>query len=130
MIQRLQQIKIKFGKIVLIRILVLLVGLLLMSVLGLFWLSSFSSVTIAVSGYLLGFLLRNKIADRAEHYGQIISTGLFIYGIILFLGDRFGIENYLKLAIITTVTVIIFNLQFWSLSDPTVINLENNSNKF
>ncbi len=41
-----------------------------------------------------------------------------------FLGDMFGIENNIKLAIITGTTVIIFDLQFWSLSAPTVINLE------
>jgi hypothetical protein len=73
---------------------------------------------------MLGFLLRRKIADGAEHYPRVITVGLFVYPIILLLGDQLGLKQSTKLAIITVTTVLIFNLQFWSLSDPSIVNAE------
>lgn len=95
-----------------------------MTIFGYFALSSILAGIITLVGLVLGFLLRNQIADGVEYYSRPITAGLFIYGIILFLGDMLGIENNVKLAIITATTVIIFDLQFWSLSDTTVVNLE------
>ena len=124
MLKRFRRIEDEFGMMYFVRTLLLLIGLLGMVILG-FYFSSYLPIIIAGVGLLLGFLLRNKIPDGAEYYPRIISVGLFIYGIVLFFGDRFGIENYLKLTIITATTVVIFNLQFWTLSNESIVNQEN-----
>ena len=51
-------------------------------------------------------------------------VGLFIYAVVLFLGKQFGLDNGMQLLIITLTTVVIFDIQFWSLSDPGVFNSE------
>lgn len=129
MLNRFQRINEEFGTKVLLRTILLLAGLTEMSIFGYFGFSSIIAGSIAIVGLILGFLLRNQIADGAEYCSRAVTVGLFIYGIILFIGDRLGIENDTKLAIITATTVIVFNLQFWSLSDPTIINLEQRIQK-
>ena len=129
MLNRFQRIQEEFGTKDLIRIILLLVGLFGMIIFGYFALSSILAGIITLIGLVLGFLLRKQIADGVQYYSRSITVGLFIYGVIGFLGDVLGIQNNVKLAIITATTVIIFNLQFWSLSDPTVINLERGIQK-
>lgn len=121
---RFRRIRNEFGLSALIRISLLLVGLLGMTLFDFFAFSGIWAGLIAVGGLALGFLLRRKIPEGVEHYPRIITVGLFVYSIVLFLGDRLGLGNSMKLAIITATTVVIFNLQFWSLSDPSVINTE------
>lgn len=129
MLNRFQRIREEFGTAVLIRIAVLLIGLVGMSLLGFFALSSLLAAIISIAGLALGFLLRRQIVKGAEYYPRAISAGLFIYPIVLFLGDRLGIENNAKLAVITLTTVIIFDLQFWSLSDSSIMNAERSAQK-
>jgi hypothetical protein len=124
MLNRFQRIQQEFGTKDLLRIILLLVGLVGMTIFGYFVLSSILAGIITLVGLVVGFLLRKQIADGVEYYSRIITAGLFIYGIIGLLGDMLGIENNIKLAIITVTTVIIFDLQFWSLSDKTVVNVE------
>ena len=129
MLNRFYRIQEEFGTKDLIRIILLLAGLVGMTIFGYFALSSILAGIITLFGLILGFLLRKQIADKVQYYSRSITLGLFIYAIIGFLGDVFGIENSVKLAIITTTTVIIFNCQFWSLSDPTIMNLERSYQK-
>lgn len=107
---------------ILLRTILLLVGLVVMTVFGFFSFSSVLVGIIAFAGLILGFLLRKQIADGAEYYGRAITVGLFVYSIVLFVGDWLGIENNIKLAVIAATTVIVFDLQFWSLSDPSTVN--------
>ncbi len=125
MIKRFQRIKKEFGFFVFLRILVLVIGLLGMVILDFFAFSSLVVLLIALIGLIVGFFVKNQIPKGFEYYPKIVSGGLFVYGIVLFLGDRFGIENSWKLVIISITTVVIFNLQFWSLSDESVVNIEN-----
>ena len=111
---------------ILLRTILLLIGLVVMTFFGFFSFSSVLVGVIACAGLVLGFLLRQQIAKGAEYYPHIITVGLFVYSIVLFLGDRLGIENNIKLAIIAATTVIVFDLQFWSLSDPSITNPERN----
>src|SRR5215204_3838922 len=120
MLNRFQRIKTEFGTTDYIRIMLLLVGLVGMTVFGLFAFSSFLAGIIAAVGLILGFLLKRQIANGAEYYAKAITAGLFVHGIIVFLGDTLGLENNVTLAIITAVTVVVFDLQFWSLSDPSI----------
>lgn len=124
---RFRRIQNEFGTGALIRILVLLIGLLVMALFDFFAFSGIRASLIAVVGLALGFLFRRKIANGAEHYARAISAGLFVYGIILFLGDRLGLGHSAKLAVITATTVVMFDLQFWSLSDPLVVNEKRNA---
>lgn len=124
MINRFQRIRREFGTKVLLRIILLLVGLVGMTVFGYSAFSSLVAGIITFVGLVLGFLLRNQIAAKVKYYSRAIGAGLFVYGIILFLGDRLGIENNVKLAIITATTVIVFDLQFWSLSNAMIMNQE------
>lgn len=126
---RFRRIKNEFGTSALIRILVLLIGLVVMALFDCFAFSGVGAGLIAVVGLVLGFLLSRRIADGADHYPRVISVGLFVYGIILFLGDRLGLGNSAKLAVITATTVVMFDLQFWSLSDPSVVNAEQTAQK-
>jgi uncharacterized membrane protein YjjP (DUF1212 family) len=127
MFNRFQRIQREFGTKDLLRIILLIVGLFAMTIFGYFVLSSIIASIITFVGLVLGFLLRKQIADGVQYYSRVVTVGLFIYGIIGFLGDILGIENNVKLAIITATTVIVFDLQFWSLSNPTVINQERNN---
>lgn len=122
MLRRFLRIKNEFGTYIFVRILIMLIGLLGMTLLGIFLFSSILAGIITLVGLLLGFLFKNQIPEGVEYYPKIFSVGLFIYAIILLLGDRFGIANNWKLVIITVTTVILFSLQFWSLSDPSVVN--------
>ncbi|MBC7929112.1 MAG: hypothetical protein H7Z38_00930 [Rubrivivax sp.] len=122
MMDRFRRIKDEFGTGALIRISVLLIGLILMALFDFFAFSGIGAGLIAAIGLALGFFFRRKIVDGADYYPRAISIGLFVYGIVLFLGDRVGLGNSAKLAVITATTVIMFDLQFWSLSDPSVLN--------
>ncbi len=123
-LKRFRRIKTEFGTYNFVRLIIMLVGLVGMTLLGIFKFSSVLAGIITIIGLLIGFLLKDQIPKGIEYYPKITSVGLFIYGIVLLLGDWFKIGNYWKVIIITVTTVIIFNLQFWSLSDPAVVNEE------
>ena len=103
------------------------VGLFAMALFDYFAFSSVRAGLIAVVGLALGLLFRRKIAAGVEYYPRALSAGLFVYSITLSLGDLFGLDNSVKLAVITATTVVIFGLQFWSLSDPSVRNVERDA---
>ncbi|HEX5709347.1 MAG TPA: hypothetical protein VFX96_18745 [Pyrinomonadaceae bacterium] len=109
---------------VLARMCLLLIGLLAMALIDYFEFSSLRAAVIAAAGLVLGFWLRRPIAERVEHYRRVVPAGLFLYSAVVFLGDSLGLAHSTKLAIITATTVVIFDLQFWSLSDPSVVNTE------
>lgn len=129
MIKRFQRIHREFGTMLFLRIAFLPIGLIGMTLLGYFAFSSILAGMITFTGLILGFLFRRQIAENVDHYSIVIPAGLFIYGVVGFLGDRFGIENNLKLAIITVTTVIIFDLHFWSLSDESVVNVKRSDHE-
>jgi len=121
----------RFGKIrresgvgTLVRTALLLAGLFAMTLFDYFGFGSYRAGVISAAGLALGFLLRRRIPEGAEHYPPIVKAGLFVYPIILFVGGRLGLGKSAQLAVITAVTAAIFGPQFWSLSDPSVINGE------
>lgn len=121
---RFRRIHSEFGAKALIRTVVLLIGLVGMALLDYFALGGIRAGLIAGVGLGVGFLFRRKIAEGVEYYPRVMSAGLFISSVVLLLGDLLGLANTVKLAIITATTVVIFDLQFWSLSDPSVMNAE------
>lgn len=121
---RFRRIRREFGVGVAVRTALLLAGLFAMGLFDYLAFQSFKAGVIAAVGLALGLLLRNRIPEGAEHYPPIASVGLFVYPIILFVGGLLGLSHSARLAIITAVTVAIFNLQFWSFSDPSVFKAE------
>lgn len=106
----------------LVRTALLLAGLFAMTLFDYFAFESFRAGVISAAGLALGFLLRTRIPEGIEHYPGVVSNGLFVYPIILFVGGLFGLGRSAQLGVITAVTVVIFDLQFWSFSDPSVMN--------
>ena len=129
MIRRFQRIQSEFGTTTLLKTLLLLFGLAGMGVMGIVMFQRFDAATIASAGLVLGALLHKRIAQRVELLPTMVNLGLFTYSVVLFMGDRLGIDRPMKLIIITLTTVLVFNLQFWSLSDPDVYNPERKSEK-
>ena len=124
MLKRFLRIKHEFGTMAFLRVLLLAVGLILMFALDVFHFPGSWSVVIILFGLVIGFLLRKKIPSGYEYYPRAIFIGGIVYSIVLFAGDRLGVENYLKLAIISLTTIIVFNLNFWTLSDESIMNEE------
>lgn len=122
MIARFRSIYHKFGVQALLRTLLLLLGLIGMAVVGVVILGRLDAAVAAVSGLALGALLRRPIAARIELFSKVVPCGLFIYAVVIFIGSRFGLDDGIQLLIITITTVAIFDVQFWSLSDPHVYN--------
>jgi len=126
MVQRFRRIKDEFGTMMFVRTLLMLVGLPFMAVLGWFGIETIWPTVIAVLGLVLGWLFRKQIVDNFENLSWAMPATLFIYGIVLFVGERIlGLSREAQIIIITTTTVIVFNIQFWALSDPEIVNTEN-----
>jgi hypothetical protein len=102
----------------------MIVGLVGMSLLDFFAFSSYRAGLIVFSGTLLSFLFRGKIPEGIEYYQKFRSASLFVYALILGLSKPLGFSYSVQVAIIAVTTVIIFNLQFWSLSDSSIVNTE------
>lgn len=96
-----------------------------MAVMGIVLLGRFDATIIAVVGLAIGALFRGWIVNWAESLPKIINIGLGVYGIVLFFGDFLKLDAAIKLAIISLTTVLVFNLQFWSLSDLSVYKGES-----
>jgi hypothetical protein len=106
----------------LLRTLLLLFGLVGMAVLGIVVLGRLDAAVTAVVGLILGAIFHRPIAERVGLLTKVVPVGLFIYTVVLFLGKQFGLDHGMKLFIITLTTVVIFDIQFWLLSDPGVYN--------
>lgn len=122
--RRFRRIQTEFGTGALVRTLVLLIGLCVLPVFDYLGFSSMRAGLIAIIGLALGWLLRHVIADGVEYYHGVLRIGLIVYSIVLLVGGFLGLSGSAQLVVITATTVIIFDLQFWSLSDPSVVNSE------
>lgn len=125
MIYRFSRIHREFGFGASARTVLLLVGLVGMSVFGILAFESWWPALISVVGLIVGFLLRRQIVDAFEWTFWALPTALFIYGVLLFVGERLGLSREAQLMLITLNTVVIFGLQFWSLSDPSIVKIED-----
>jgi len=124
MLHRFSRIRNEFGNKDFAKVVFLFVALVGMSLAGYFFLSSPWAAVIAVAGLVLGWLLRNAIVHRMEVLFRIAPKFLFIYGIVLTVGQWLGLSREGQLLIITATTVTLFDIQFWPLSDHSIINIE------
>jgi hypothetical protein len=125
MLKRLTRIRKKFGTGMFLRMLLLIFGLIAMPAFGYLGFVSILPAIVVVAGMALGWLLRRQTVDHFEWFAWALPAALFSYGIILFLGERvLGLTKLSQLVVVTAVTVIVFNIQFWSLSDPSIVNTQ------
>ena len=122
---RFQRIYRVFGLGEFLRTIILFVGSIGMALFSFFYFSSLISPGIVIAGLLLGWTLRKQIVQGLDYYSALVPISLFIYGLVLFVGKRMNLDHELMLNIITVTTVILFNLKFWTLSDPEVLNLKS-----
>ena len=125
MIKRFDRIRREFGSGVFARTILLLVGLLGMSLIGFLFFGSPWPTVVAIGGLALGWLLRRQIVNTFEWTFWALPAALFIYSVLLFIGERLGLSREVQLFIITLTTVTVFDLQFWSLSDPSIVKVDD-----
>lgn len=127
LLSRFRRIQDEFGTKAVLMISFLMISLLGMDVVGWVVFASPLAALIGAGGFAVGFLFRDRIAQGIEYYHVAVPIGLFVYGLVLFAGDRVGMSLQARWAIITAATAVVFNLQFWSLSDPLVVNTQQDS---
>ena len=126
MLKRLGRIKREFGTQALGRTLLLLIGLVGLSVFGVLGLQTPWPAVVTGVGLVIGWVLRATIVAHAERIFWVMPAALFIYGIVLFLGDRvLSMSGETQLLIITVTTVLLFDAQFWSLSEPDIVSTDS-----
>jgi hypothetical protein len=125
MFDRLTRIHHEFGFGASARMVLMIVGIVGMAIFGVLGFSSWWPALIALSGFVAGLLLRRRIVEIFEWTTWAIPTALFVYGVMLFVGERLGISREVQLMIMTLATVVVFDLQFWALSDPSIIKLRD-----
>ena len=126
MFARFAHIREEFGMVMFLRTLLLLVGSIAMGLFGYLGFDQIWPAAIVAIGLPLGRLLRRQIVDHFELLSWALPAAVIIYGIVMFVGERIlGMPRELQLAVITTVTVVLFGIQFWSLSDPSIVKNEN-----
>ena len=123
MIARFTRIHREFGFGASARTVLMLVGLVAMAIFGVFGFRNWWPLLIAIVGLVLGFVLRRQIVAAFEWTAWALPAALFIYSVLLFVGERLGISREVQLVLITLTTVITFGLQFWSLSDPSIVKV-------
>ena len=120
------RIRNEFGKVAFLRVVLMIIALIALPAIGYFGFSSFLPAAIIIVGSVIGFLLRRQVVDHFEWFRWALPSALFIYGVVLFIGERIiGMSKLTQLVTITAVTVIVFNIQFWALSDPSIIYSED-----
>jgi hypothetical protein len=123
MISRFNRIKRVFGTLALLRTVLLVVGLVGISVLGVALVGSPWPAVVSAAGLLAGWLLRERIVQHGRSLTWALPAALTVYGIVMFFGEKvLGISRGFQLLIIAAVTVVVFDIQFWWLSDPDVYN--------
>ena len=125
MIDRFHRIHRMFGFGASSRVVLLLAGLAAMSFFGVLGFASWWPAVIATAGLVAGFLLRRQIVAAFEWTSWALPTALFIYGALLFVGEQVGLAREGQLLLITLTTAAVFDLQFWSLSDPSIVKVED-----
>ena len=124
-LHRFTRIRREFGLKEFIRTIIMLIALVGVVLLGAIGLQSPWAAIIAIVGLGIGWLLRKTIVEFGESLFWALPAALFVYGIVLFVGERvLGLSREAQLLIITVTTVITFNLQFWILSDPSFVRTE------
>ena len=110
MLKRFARIRHEFGTLTFARTVFLLIGLAGLSLFGIFGFESAWPAIISAVGLVLGWLLKRVIVDHAEVIVWAMPGALFVYSVVLFLGEKvLGISRESQLVIITITTVLLFD---------------------
>ena len=77
---------------------------------------------IAVSFMAVGWLFKNQIVELGAEYGRRSNQVLIVYALVFYLAKRLDATHHAQLLIILVATVIMFNLNFWSISEAAIID--------
>lgn len=125
MIRRFRKIYTEFGALSLAQTVLLMVGLILMGLCGVFLTDDYTAAIIAATSLPIGYLLRGLISDGIEYYRMGIPAGLLVYCVVRAVGHWLGMSHETDLLIITATTAVLFNLDFWAYSDPLTVSADN-----
>lgn len=127
MLSRFKRVHQEFGIVFSVRIVLLLLGLVGMSALGAFMFQSPWPAVVTVVGLALGWILRRRIVDSFDALTWAFPAALFVFSVVLFIGEQLGLSREGQLLITTLTTVFIFDLQFWWFSDPSIVRSDGDT---
>ncbi|MEQ1762185.1 MAG: hypothetical protein ABL984_03460 [Pyrinomonadaceae bacterium] len=123
-LSRFGRIRSEFGTWMLVRTALLLIAAVGIAAVAFFGFDSILPAVIVVVGLFAGWILRRQIVHHFDFLQWVLPGSLFVYGMVLFIGERvIGISRTTQALVIVVVSVITFGIQFWSLSDPEIVNI-------
>ena len=121
-LSRFERIRSEFGTWMFIRTVLLLVAAVGIAAVAFFGFDSVLPAFVVVIGLFAGWILRRQIVHHFDFLQWVLPGSLFVYGIVLFIGERMiGISRASQALVVVIVSVITFSIQFWSLSDPEIV---------
>ena len=125
MIRRFQGVHSKFGFGATWRLLLLAGGMIVFSATGVLAFRSYREVIVNVGSLAVGYLLRDRISSYIVRHPTILNYLLVAYLLLIGYCWYSDWPQSIELAIINAATAIVFNVQFWTWSDPAVQRLED-----
>ena len=125
-LSRFARIKAEFGTWMLARTVIQLIAAVGIAALAFFSFESVVPAAIVLVGLVAGWLLRRTIVHNFDFLQWVLPGSLFVYGIVLFIGERvIGISRATQALVLAAVLVTTFSIQYWSLSDPEIVKIED-----
>ncbi len=125
MIRRFQHVHNKLGFGATWRLLLLAGGMIVFSATGVLAFRSYREVVVTVGSLAVGYLLRHRISPYIVRRPKILNYLLVAYMLLLGFCWYSDWSPPTELTIINAATAILFNLQFWTWSDPAVQRFED-----
>ena len=123
-LSRFARIRREFGTWMFVRTLLALMAAVGIATMAYFALESILPAVIVLTGLFAGWYLRRQIVDHFDFLQWVLPGTLFVYGIVLFIGERVvGISRSTQALVIAGVSAIAFGIQFWALSDPQIVKI-------
>lgn len=107
-----------------IRTCLLLVASIVMSAVEVAYFGGVTGGIAAVVLTMAGWYFRTQIMELGAAYAKASSLILLVYGVVLFLAKYSGFGIHGQLVVIIIATVIMFNLNFWSISEAALQETE------
>ena len=74
---------------------------------------------------LIGWTLRKSAMKLGANYSRYSRRFLFLYGLGFFVADRAGCGVQMKLVVIAFACIVMFNLNFWSITEEAMANQQH-----
>ena len=76
-----------------------------------------------------GWAFRKSIMEWGTEYARRSSLILFTYGVVLLAAKYMGFGHHVQLVLIGVATVLMFNLNYWTISEAVVVEHERIRNE-